>query len=47
LPAGYLIGGVRRWEWGEVRRYLAAHAKRKPRRGRGRYNRDRCSDQKT
>ena len=39
LPAGYLIGGVRRWQWEEVLRYLAARAKRRPRRGRGIYDR--------
>jgi hypothetical protein len=41
LPAGYLIGGVRRWDWQEVHKYLLARTGRKPRRGRGRYGRER------
>jgi hypothetical protein len=44
LPPGYLIGGVRRWDWGEVLRYLAARATRKRRRGRGMYDRNRCNE---
>jgi hypothetical protein len=39
LPAGYLIGGVRRWRWEEVLRFLASREKRRPRQGRGRYER--------
>jgi predicted DNA-binding transcriptional regulator AlpA len=39
LPKGYLIGGVRRWSWKEVERFLAARQGRRPRRGRGRYPR--------
>src|SRR5262249_41787600 len=39
LPAGYLIGGARRWDWTEVLRFLGARKDRKPRRGRGRYDR--------
>lgn len=34
LPAGYLIGGVRRWDWGEVKKYLATRPIRR-RKGRG------------
>jgi hypothetical protein len=36
LPPGYLIGGVRRWSWPEVLRFLEARSGRRPRRGRGR-----------
>src|SRR5262249_4578985 len=36
LPPGYLVGGVRRWEWGEVLRFLSARSDRRPRAGRGR-----------
>jgi hypothetical protein len=39
LPAGCLIGGVRRWDWDEVKRFLGAHQSRQRRRGRGRYAR--------
>jgi predicted DNA-binding transcriptional regulator AlpA len=40
LPEGLLIGGVRRWDWGDVRKYLAARQERRPRhRRRGQYQR--------
>jgi hypothetical protein len=39
LPSGYLIGGVRRWVWAEVLRYLTIRGTRFRRRGRGIYNR--------
>jgi hypothetical protein len=40
LPEGYLIGGVRRWSWPEVIRWLAARQGQKPRRPRrGQYDR--------
>lgn len=34
LPGGFLIGGVRRWAWAEVVRFLEARRDRKPRRRR-------------
>jgi hypothetical protein len=37
IPAGYLIGGVRRWDWTAVKKYLEARSSRRPRKGRGRY----------
>jgi excisionase family DNA binding protein len=40
LPAGYLFGGVRRWDWSEVLRYLASRPKVRRRRGRGIYDRE-------
>jgi hypothetical protein len=40
LPVGYLIGGVRRWRWEDVLKYLAGRKNRRPRRGRGIYDRD-------
>jgi predicted DNA-binding transcriptional regulator AlpA len=43
LPGGFLIGGVRRWDWAEVRHFLTARAKRKPRKGRGLYDRTRAA----
>lgn len=40
LPNGYLIGGVRRWCWADVLRYLDARRDRHPRRQRrGQYTR--------
>jgi hypothetical protein len=39
LPPGIRIGGVRRWDWTEVLRFLAVRGKRKPRRGRGMHKR--------
>src|SRR5579871_6305611 len=39
IPPGYLIGGVRRWNWREVLKFLEARSGRKPRKGRGRYPR--------
>ncbi len=40
LPQGYLIGGVRRWSWAHVEKFLDARADRKPRRKRrGQYDR--------
>jgi excisionase family DNA binding protein len=36
LPEGYRIGGVRRWDWGEVLKFLRSREGRVPRRGRGR-----------
>jgi predicted DNA-binding transcriptional regulator AlpA len=41
LPPGNLIGGVRRWDWSEVRKFLATRQGRKTRRGRGRRGRGR------
>jgi hypothetical protein len=40
LPPGYLIGGVRRWDWSQVMRFLASRARHRPRSGRGRYKRN-------
>jgi hypothetical protein len=40
LPEGYLIGGCRRWDWSEVRKFLQARSGRRPRKGRGRYRRE-------
>jgi hypothetical protein len=39
LPPGFLVGGVRRWDWAEVVKHLHARGGRRPRRGRGRYTR--------
>jgi hypothetical protein len=39
LPRGHLIGGVRRWDWAQVLKYLAGRRERQPRCGRGRYKR--------
>jgi hypothetical protein len=39
LPPGFLIGGVRRWNWDEVLHHLGTISKRKRRRGRGVYDR--------
>lgn len=36
LPEGYLIGGVRRWNWEGVERHLTAQQGRVRRKGRGR-----------
>ena len=36
LPAGFLIGGLRRWHWAQVVRFLESRSGRRPRRGRGR-----------
>jgi hypothetical protein len=40
LPPGYRVGGVRRWDWEEGCRHLNDRTQRKPRRGRGRYDRE-------
>jgi hypothetical protein len=39
LPPGYLIGGVRRWDWNDILRFFRGRKKGKPRRGRGIYDR--------
>ena len=39
LPPGVLIGGCRRWDWEQVKTWLAGRAGRRPRRGRGRFAR--------
>jgi predicted DNA-binding transcriptional regulator AlpA len=39
LPEPLRLGGCVRWDWGEVLRFLADRRQRKPRRGRGRYER--------
>jgi hypothetical protein len=39
LPDGYLCGGLRRWDWGQVLKFLESRADRRPRKGRGRYPR--------
>jgi hypothetical protein len=39
LPPGFLIGGVRRWDWPDVLKHLSARQGRCRRRGRGRYDR--------
>jgi hypothetical protein len=39
LPPGYLIGGVRRWEWTAVLNHLGMKQGRQRRRGRGVYRR--------
>jgi predicted DNA-binding transcriptional regulator AlpA len=36
FPEGYRIGGIRRWDWGEVLKFLRSREGRVPRRGRGR-----------
>jgi predicted DNA-binding transcriptional regulator AlpA len=43
LPPGFLIGGVRRWSWAQVVRYLESRSGRRRQRGRGRR---RSSDQR-
>jgi predicted DNA-binding transcriptional regulator AlpA len=40
LPSGYLIGGVRRWNWRELERWLSARQGRQRRHGRGRRDRN-------
>jgi predicted DNA-binding transcriptional regulator AlpA len=39
LPRGFLIGGVRRWDWDDVRQFLKSRENRTRRRGRGLYDR--------
>jgi predicted DNA-binding transcriptional regulator AlpA len=39
LPAGVLIGGLRRWSWSAVEKFLASREGRQRRRGRGRQRR--------
>jgi excisionase family DNA binding protein len=39
LPEPIRLGGSVRWDWTEVLRFLAARKQRKPRRGRGIYDR--------
>ena len=41
LPTGYLIGGVRRWEWMAVLKHLGTKQGQQRRRGRGLYRRKR------
>jgi hypothetical protein len=41
-PALLHTAGIARWDWAEVLKCLAARRGRKPRRGRGRYERDRA-----
>jgi predicted DNA-binding transcriptional regulator AlpA len=40
LPKPYRLGGVVRWSWREVEKYLRASQNQKPRRGRGIRRRD-------
>jgi hypothetical protein len=44
LPPGYLIGGIRRWDWAAVLRHLESRSGRRRRGGRGQYDADRRAE---